>query len=109
MNTPTRVIIEPDTDIIVKWSTENEHAIHDAVLVSVQEMLTNTTKDEIIMIEFFESELDTIAFADVSMHREDILEGLQLAEAFYVDAEDYEKALDVKNLLTIANIKLTEQ
>lgn len=109
MNAPTRVIIETDADLIVEWSVKNEHMIHDAVLVSVQEMLTNALKDEIILIEFFESEHDTIAFADVSMHREDILEGLHLAEAFYVDAEDYEKALDAKNLLTIANIKLTEQ
>jgi hypothetical protein len=110
MNTqPTRVIIERDADIIVDWSAKNEHLIHDAVLVGVQELLTNPNEDGIILIEFFESERDRIAFADVALHREDILESLQLAEEFYVHVEDYEKALDAKNLLSIANIKLTEQ
>jgi hypothetical protein len=109
INQPTRVIIECDADSIVEWSADNEYAIHDAVLVCVQEMLANSIEDEIVLIEFFESERDTIAFADVSIHREDILESLKLAEEFYVYTEDYEKALDAKNLLTIANIKLTEQ
>jgi hypothetical protein len=110
MNTlPTRVIIERDADIIVEWSAKNEHMIHDAVLLCVQELLVNPHIEDLILIEFFESSQDDESFADVGLQREDIIESLRLAEEFYVHIEEYEKALDAKNLLSIANIKLTEQ
>lgn len=106
---PNRVIIERDADLIIEWSAKNEHMIHDAVLNGVQELLSNPYVDGLILIEFFESSQDDESFADVGLQRDDILESLQLAEEFYVHVEEYEKALDAKNLLSIANIKLTEQ
>lgn len=106
---PTRVIIERDADLIIEWSAKNEHMIHDAVLLGVQLLLSHPHEEDLILIEFFESSLDDESFADVGLQREDIIESLRLAEKFYVNVEEYEKAADAKNLISIANIKLTEQ
>jgi len=57
----------------------------------------------LVVIEFYEDAKSRYPFADITMHREDINESLELAEIFFVGTEDYEFALKAKNLKELVN------
>jgi hypothetical protein len=100
---PLRIHIEQDADILVEWSKQNENVLHETSMYAAEKMLSNLTIDEIVVIEFYEDAKSRYAFADITMHREDIPDSLQLAQYFFVEQEEYELALKTKNLQDLMN------
>jgi len=100
---PTRVHIEQDADTLVEWSRENENILHETAMDATEKMLTDATIDELVVIEFYENTKSRYPFADMGMHREDMIESLDLAQDYFVSTEDYELALRAKNLKDLVN------
>jgi hypothetical protein len=101
---PLSIIIDVDADKIVEWSRKKAELIHDLSLEGIKNFLDNDDKDVIVLVKFFEECESTYSFADITMHREDIEESLQIAEDFYVENELYEKAAIARNLRQQMNI-----
>lgn len=100
---PTRVHIEQDADILVEWSRENENVLHETSMDATEKMLADSTIDELVVIEFYVNSNAKYPFADITMHREDMAESLDLAQDYFVSTEEYELALRAKNLKELVN------
>ena len=100
---PTRVHLEKDAEILVEWSREHENILHETSMDAIEQMLIDPTIEELVVIEFYQSQISKYPFADITMHREDINESLELAQEFFVSTEEYELALRAKNLKELVN------
>lgn len=101
---PLNIVIEVDADKIVEWSREKEELIHDLSLEGVKTFIDGFEEDTVVLVKFYEEHANTHSFADITMHREDIEESLQIAENFYVENELYEKAAIARNFRQQMNI-----
>ena len=107
---PYRAIVpeldEEDEMSIVKWGEVNEGIVHDyAVKAAVDLYELGEPGDYIVIVEFFTSAKDIIPFGDIVVDYDEIPQVFDDAELYYVRAEEYEKAAEVKTLRESMNIK----
>jgi len=96
---PLTIVIAADPDAIVEWSESRKTLMHDLTLEGANALMVNTEKEEQILINFYESFGDSLPYADVSIHRDEILDSLEIALEYYVNEELFEKAVIARDLI----------
>lgn len=84
-----------DPNILDSWMIDNAEIIHKMSLASSKELIESKSGNETIKLIEFEWKNDV--YAKLYIHRDDLPDALENAEKFFVSADMFEEACEVRD------------
>lgn len=102
MKLPVNIHLNFDGDeeeIFCDWMEKNQETVMDTLLASCWEFANNQELEEILVMNFIDTnELSHGEYVyQLSVTPDDVVKNLDECQNFFVETEQYEKALSVKN------------